>query len=202
MHETPEASRQALELARRLSVLRVRDAKQHGIHPEVLRRLVASGKLVKVARGMYAPAAADATEHADLARAAARVPQGVVCLLSALAYHEIGTQLPHEVWMMIDRRAHRPKVDHPPMRFVLASGAPLTEGIERITIEGRTVRIFNPAKTVADCFRYRRHVGMEVAIEALRSATRDRRCTADELWRNAKICRVGSVMRPYLEAVA
>lgn len=196
------SSREALQLARRLSVLRVRDAKEHGIHPEVLRRLVSSGELVKVGRGMYAPAGADPTEHSDLARAAARVPHGVVCLLSALAYHGIGTQLPHEVWMMIDRRAHRPRVDRPPMRFVLASGPALTEGVEEVAIEGRAVKISNPAKTVVDCFRYRGHVGTDAAIEALREVVRDHRCTPDELWRYATLCRVGSVMRPYLEAVA
>ncbi|MFN7430129.1 MAG: type IV toxin-antitoxin system AbiEi family antitoxin domain-containing protein, partial [bacterium] len=127
----------ALTLATRLGVLRVRDATAHGIHPEVLRRLVAAGKMIKTGRGMYAAAVTDASEHVSLAHAAARVPHGVVCLLSALAYHGIGTQMPHEVWMMIDRRAHKPKVDQPPMRFVLASGATLKNGIQKVTIDGR-----------------------------------------------------------------
>ncbi len=191
----------ALDLTRRKGVIRLREAQAVGIHPEVLRRLVAAGSLVRVARGMYATADRDPTEYVDLARAAARVPHGVICLLSALHYHGIGTQLPHEVWMMIHRRTHHPKVDHPPMRFILGSGRPLTEGVDKVKLEGVTVKIFNPAKTVADCFRYRRHVGLEVAIEALRSVSRDRRCTPDDLWRYAKICRIASVMRPYLEAV-
>lgn len=192
----------ALTLASRLGVLRVRDATAQGIHPEVLRRLVATGKLVKTGRGMYTAAVTDASEHVSLAHAAARVPLGVVCLLSALAYHGIGTQMPHEVWMMIDRRAHKPKVDHPPMRFVLASGATLNEGIQKITIDGRAVRIFDPAKTVVDCFRYRRHVGLEVALEALRESLRARRCKPADIDRYATLCGVATVVRPYLEAMA
>lgn len=192
----------ALSLAEQRGILRVRDAVEHGVHPEVLRRLVAAGDLVKVGRGMYASAAADASEHADLVQAAARVPGGVICLLSALSYHGIGTQLPHEVWMMIDRRAHRPRIDRPPMRFVLGSGAALTTGLETVLLDGTRVQIFDPAKTVVDCFRYRNHVGTDVAIEALRETVRARYATPDRLWRYATACRVGSVMRPYLEAVA
>lgn len=194
-------SEKALDLVRKLGVVRVRDAMEHGIHPEVLRRLAADGRLVRAARGVYALPSRNLTEHTDLAHAALRVPDGVVCLLSALNYHGIGTQMPYEVWMMIDRRAHRPSVDHPPMRFVRASGPTLTEGIEAVTIEGQKVKIFNPAKTVVDCFRYRRHVGIDVAIEALREALRDRRCTPDAIARYAALCGVGSVVRPYLEAM-
>ena len=199
---TTSHAEQALALATSLGVLRVRDAIAQGIHPEVLRRLVKAGKLVKSGRGMYTPVAVDASEHVSLAQAAARVPHGVVCLLSALSYHGIGTQLPHEVWMMIDRRAHRPKVDHPPMRFVLASDATLEEGITEVTIDGRVVRVFNPAKTVVDCFRYRRNVGLEAAIEAMRDVLRRRRCTPSEIERYAKLCGVATVVRPYLEAMA
>ena len=195
-------SQTTLDVARRLGVMRLRDAREHGIHPETIRRLVAAGQLTKVGRGMYALAEDNSTEHVDLARASVRVPHGIVCLLSALSYHGIGTQLPHEVWMMIDRRAHRPQVDHPPMRFVLGSGASLTEGIDEVAIDGRDVRIFNPAKTVVDCFRYRRHVGLEVALEALRETLRARRSSPAEIGRYAKNCRVASVIRPYLEAMS
>lgn len=201
MRTTPPTAA-ALSLVKRLGVVRVRDAKEHGVHPEVLRRLVTSGQLVKVGRGMYGLPAADTSEHADLALAATRVPHGVVCLLSALAYHGIGTQLPHEVWMMIDRRAHKPRVDRPPMRFILASGASLKEGVDHIRIDGRTARVFNPAKTVVDCFRYRRHVGLDVALEALRESLRGRRCTPAEIDRYAALCGVSTVVRPYLEASA
>jgi len=192
----------ALALVRERGVFRLRDAMEHGIHPEVLRRMVVSGQLVRPARGIYAAPARSPTEHTDLAQAALRVPAGVICLLSALNYHHIGTQMPHEVWMMIDRRSRRPTIDSPPMRFILASGSPLTEGIDTVTIEGQKVKIFNPAKTVVDCFRYRRHIGLDVAIEALREAIRNRRCTPDAIARCAVSCGVWSVVRPYLEAVA
>lgn len=193
---------QALQLAKRLGVVRLRDAMEHGIHPEVLRRLVASKQMVRVARGVYSLPHRNVTEHDDLVQAAIRVPNGVICLLSALNYHQIGTQMPHEVWMMIDRRSRRPTIDSPPMRFILASGPSLEEGIDTVSIEGHTVKLFDPAKTVVDCFRYRRHVGLDVAIEALREAVRDRRCTPDAIAKYAVSCGVWSVVRPYLEAVA
>jgi len=195
-------SETALALARQLGVLRVRDAMSKGIHPEVLRRLVAAGKLAKVGRGMYAPASTDPSEHTSLVHAAARVPSGVVCLLSALAYHGIGTQMPHEVWMMIGTRAHKPRVDHPPIRFVRGSGATFEAGVQNVRIDGRGVRIFDQAKTVVDCFIYRRHVGLDVAIEALRESLRRRRCKPAEIDRYASLCGVSTVVRPYLEAIA
>jgi predicted transcriptional regulator of viral defense system len=192
----------ALALVRRRGAIRLRDAVEQGIHPEVLRRLVASGELVRPLRGIYALPRRDLTAHTDLAQAAMLVPGGVICLLSALSYHGIGTQLPHEVWMTIPRRSHRPRVQRPPMRFVTASGEALTEGVGSVRIEGQTVRIYDPAKTVVDCFRYRRHVGLDVAIEALRDVLRKRRCTPDAIARCAAKCGVASVVRPYLEAMA
>ncbi len=192
----------ALALVRRRGAIRLRDAVEQGIHPEVLRRLVASGELVRPLRGIYALPRRDLTAHTDLAQAAMLVPGGVICLLSALSYHGIGTQLPHEVWMTIPRRSHRSRVQRPPMRFVTASGEALTEGVVSVRIEGQTVRIYDPAKTVVDCFRYRRHVGLDVAIEALRDVLRKRRCTPDAIARCAAKCGVASVVRPYLEAMA
>lgn len=192
----------ALALVRRRGAIRLRDAVEQGIHPEVLRRLVASGELVRPLRGIYALPRRDLTAHTDLAQAAMLVPGGVICLLSALSYHGIGTQLPHEVWMTIPRRSHRSRVQRPPMRFVTASGEALTEGVGSVRIEGQTVRIYDPAKTVVDCFRYRRHVGLDVAIEALRDVLRKRRCTPDAIARCAAKCGVASVVRPYLEAMA
>ncbi|MCH7799314.1 MAG: type IV toxin-antitoxin system AbiEi family antitoxin domain-containing protein [Planctomycetes bacterium] len=197
-----DPSQAALRMAERLGVLRLRDARAEGIHPEVLRRLARQGQLVKIARGIYAPASADLSTHHDLALASARVPHGTICMLSALSYHEIGTQLPHEVWMMIDRRSRKPRIDRPAMRFVLASGPALALGIEQVEINGATVRIFNPAKTVVDCFRYRRHIGLEAAIEAMRETLRQRRGTPSQIDEYARQCRVASVIRPYLEAIA
>lgn len=198
----PDPVTAAMRLAESQGMIRVRDAEAQGIHREVLRRLTRQGRLVRVSRGTYAPASADPSTHLDLAVAATRVPGGVVCLLSALSYHEIGTQLPHEVWMMIDRRSHRPRIHHPPMRYVRGSGANLTLGVEEVSIDGVPVRIFNPAKTIVDCFRYRRHVGLEAALEALRTALADRRVTPSEIDLLARTCRVQSVLRPYLEALA
>lgn len=197
-----DAERAALRLASAGGLLRVRDAQACGIHREVIRRLAAAGRLVRVARGTYAAAGAELSAHHDLALGATLVPRGVVCLLSALSYHEVGTQLPHEVWMMIGRREHRPRVASPPMRFVLASGPSLTLGVETVLIDGVAVRITGVAKTVVDCFRYRRHVGLEVAIEALREVLRERRSTPGEVDEHARRCGVGSVLRPYLEALA
>lgn len=197
-----DPSQAALRMAERLGVLRLRDARAEGIHPEVLRRLARQGQLVKIARGIYALASADLSTHHDLALASARVPHGTICMLSALSYHEIGTQLPHEVWMMIDRRSRKPRIDRPAMRFVLASGPALALGIEQVEINGATVRIFNPAKTVVDCFRYRRHIGLDAAIEAMRETLRQRRGTPSQIDEYARQCRVASVIRPYLEAIA
>lgn len=129
------------------------------------------------------------------------MPHGVICLLSALSFHEIGTQVPAEVWMAIDRRARRPVVQYPPMRFVRFSGAALSEGVETHSLEGQAVRVYSAAKTVADAFKYRNKIGLDVALEALRDGWAARRFTMDEVEHYARICRVERVMRPYLEVV-
>jgi predicted transcriptional regulator of viral defense system len=190
-----------LRLARRKGVLRLRDLAEHGIHPEYLRRLCAAGKLERSGRGLYRVPGSDYSANATLVEAAMRVPHGVICLLSALRVHEIGTQLPHEIWMMIGRRAARPRIDYPRMRFFRASGESFTSGITRRRIDRTEVAIYNLPKTVADCFKYRNKVGLDVALEALRDCLRTRRATVDELWKYARICRVERVMRPYLEAL-
>ncbi len=191
-----------LRLARQRGVLRVRDLAEHGIHPEYLRRLCAAGLLQRSGRGLYMLADGDYSANVTLVAATRRVPHGVICLLSALRFHEIGTQLPHEVWMMIEKRAARPRVDHPRMRFFRASGEAFTSGVERHPIDGAEVAIYGVAKTVADCFKYRNKVGLDVALEALRECLRERRATIDDLWKHARICRVERIMRPYLEALA
>lgn len=167
----------------------------------MLSRLVDSGELERVARGLYRLPEHPLTEHNGLAIAGAAVPQGVICLLSALQFHGIGTQLPSQVWIAIDRRARRPALKHPPLRVVRYTGLALTEGIRSHKLEGRTVRVYGIAKTLADCFKYRHKIGLDVALEALREAWRARRFTMDELDRYAGICRVQRVMRPYLEAL-
>ena len=190
-----------LRLARRRRGVAARDLAAEGIHRQVLSRMVEAGELERVTRGQYRLPDHPLTEHHGLALASAAVPQGVVCLLSALAFHDIGTQLPFEVWIAIDRRARRPTLMQPPLRIVRASGAALTEGVESHRIEGQPVRVFSVAKTLADCFKYRNKIGLDVALEALREAWRARRFTMDELDRCAAVCRVQRVMRPYLESL-
>jgi predicted transcriptional regulator of viral defense system len=198
---TPTDRDRTLMLARRRQGVTTRELAEAGIHTQVLSRLAASGEIERIARGLYRMPEHAVTEHHGLAIAAAAVPHGVVCLLSALQFHRIGTQLPSEVWMAIDRRARRPALRYPPLRVVRYSGAALTEGVESHRIEGREVRVYNVAKTVADCFKYRNKIGLDVALEALREAWRARRVTQDELNRFAPVCRVQRVMRPYIEAL-
>ena len=190
-----------LKLARRSGVVSTGEVRSEEIHHEYLRQLCVEGKLVRESRGLYSLPGADITVHHSLAQVSKANPKEVICLLSALRFHEIGTQAPHEVWMAIDRRAARPRVKHPRMRIVRFSGKALTEGIEERKVEGVAVRIYNPAKTVADCFKYRNKIGQDVALEALRDVIRDRKSSIDELWRYAKVCRVTNVIRPFMEAI-
>ena len=190
----------AVELARRRGILTSREATRKGIHSQVLTRLVSDGVLDRVARGQYRLPDAPIGEHHALALVASAVPAGVICLLSALAFHGIGTQMPLRVWVAIDRRARGPTVDWPPLRVVRFGGEALTSGVEVHHVEGVAVRVFAPAKTVADLFKYRNKVGLDVALEALRDVWSRNLATIDELHRYARVCRVERVMRPYLEA--
>jgi predicted transcriptional regulator of viral defense system len=192
-------SEKILHLAQTQSTIRTRDAIELGIHPEYLRRLVEQGLLFKSGRGMYTYIDAEITEHHSLTIASQRVEHGVICLLSALQFHGIGTQAPFEVWMAIDVHARRPNSDVLSLHPIYMSGLALTMGIETHTLEGTPVRIFNLPKTIVDCFKYRHKIGLDVALEALRDSWESRRCSMDELWEYAKICRMSKVMRPYLE---
>ncbi|SFU23165.1 type IV toxin-antitoxin system AbiEi family antitoxin domain-containing protein [Mesorhizobium sp. YR577] len=190
----------ALELLKAQPMLRLKDFAAHGIGSETLARLVRDEEVVRLARGLYQlPDAAVDTRHA-LAEASALVPKGVVCLTSALQFHELTLQMPSAVWMAIDRSAWRPTIDYPPVRFVRFAGSALTEGVERHRIEGVEVPITNPARSIVDCFRYRAKVGLDVALEGLREGLRQRKTTSDELWAYAKKARIWSTMRPYVEA--
>lgn len=160
-----------------------------------------AGALERVARGRYRLPDTPITEHHGLALVAAAVPKAVICLLSALSFHQIGTQLPHEVWVALDRRTRRPSLSYPRLRVFRFGGKALTEGIEAHPVEGETVRVYCVAKTIADVFKYRNKIGLDVALEALREAWRARRFTMDEIHRYARVCRVERVMRPYLEAL-
>jgi predicted transcriptional regulator of viral defense system len=172
-----------------------------GIHTQELTRLVADGTLDRVGPGRYRLAGAEITEHHGLALAAAAAPGGVICLLSALSFHGIGTQLPAEVWLAIERGRRPPKAASLRLRIVRFSGPAFREGIEVHEIERQRVRVYSVAKTIADVFKARNRVGIDVAVQALREAWRDRRFTMADLDRAARVCRVESVMRPYVEAV-
>jgi len=201
MRDRARRTEQIRELARKSGVVSTADVRAQGVHHEYLRQMCTNGELVRVGRGLYSLADADITAHHGLVQAAKAVPKGVICLLSSLRFHEIGTQAPHEVWMALDRRAARPRIRYPRIRVVRFSGKALTEGVEEHAIEGVPVRIYSPAKTVADCFKYRNKTGLDVALEALREALRSRKCSTDDLWKHAKTCRVANVIRPYMEAI-
>jgi predicted transcriptional regulator of viral defense system len=190
-----------LELAKRPGGVTSREVTEAGIHRQLLTRLVREGALDHVARGVYRLPDQPVSEHHGLVLAAAAVPKGITCLLSALAFHDLGTQLPSEVWLAVPRRARQPSLKYPPLRIVRFSGDAFTEGVETHQVEGRPLRVYCAAKTVADCFKYRNKIGLDVALEALREGWRERRFSVDELDRYADVCRVGGVMRPYLESL-
>ena len=199
--ESDSPRERVLRLVKQRGILRPRDLDEHGLARTYLQRLLQEGRLVRAGRGLYTLPEGGAGEHQSLAEAARRVPHGVVCLLSALRFHELTTQSPSAVWLAVDRKARLPQVDAPAVRFVRFSGTALTAGVETHELGGVPVKIYSPAKTVADCFKYRNKIGIEVALEALRDCRRLKQCSADELWRYARICRVTEVMKPYMEAV-
>lgn len=189
-------------LAERKALLRPGDAVEQGYSRLHLARLARQGLLRKVSRGLYALPERRESEFSSLAEVAIKCPQSVVCLLSALVVHGLTTQAPFEVWIAIDHKARAPRIAYPPLRITRFSGASLTEGVEVHEIEGVPVRVTTVAKTVADCFKFRNKLGLDVALEALKEAWAAKRVTMDELWHHAQICRVHNVMRPYLESLA
>lgn len=190
-----------IDFARSHGLIRSCDLIPLGIPRVSLTRAVRRGQLERVGRGLYGLPGRKVSAHGSLAEIARRVPKGIVCLLSALRFHGLTTQAPFEVWLAIDNKAVAPRLDYPPLRIVRFSGAALTEGVEEQVVDGVTVRITSVAKTVADCFKYRNKIGLDVALEALREAWREKRMTSDDIWRYAKVCRVANVMRPYLESL-
>lgn len=190
-----------LDLVRKRGAIRAQDLRQEGLSRQALIRLYQRGVLDRPSRGLYVLAGADFTENHSLAEATKLVPNGVVCLLSALRFHDLTTQEPHEVWLAIDNKAWKPDVVSPPLRIVRFSGQALSFGVEPQEVEGVTVRIYSPAKTVADCFKFRNKIGLDVAIEALRDCWQQKKATMDQFWKAAKTCRMSNVMRPYMEAL-
>ena len=197
-----DSSRQTiLQLATQHGLIRPRDLKERGLPTVTLTRLVRQGLLERVGRGLYALPNRPVSEHGALAEVARKHPQAIVCLLSALRVHELTTQAPFEVWLAIPNKTRAPKMDYPPLRIVRFSGAALTEGVEEQVVDGVPVRVTSLPRTVADCFKFRNKIGLDVALEALQEAWRARRVSMDELWRFAAVCRVSNVMRPYMESL-
>jgi predicted transcriptional regulator of viral defense system len=192
----------ALRLIEEKGLVRPRDLEDHGITRAQLSRLVADGLVLRQARGVYVAAGHAPTAEHTLAHVAKRVPKGVFCLLTALRFHGLTTQSPAEVWIALPEKARRPRLDYPRLRVARFSGAALSEGIEEHHVEGVAIRVYSPAKTVADCFKYRNKVGVDVAVEALRDFSRKHRGGATDLARFARICRVSRVIQPYLDAIA
>ena len=202
MPDMDTTAERLINLARSQGLLRPCDLAPLGIPRVSLTRAVRRGQLERVGRGLYGLPGREVSAHGSLAELARRVPKGVVCLLSALRFHGLTTQAPFEVWLAIENKSLAPKLDFPPLRIVRFSGAALTEGVEEQVVDGVTIRITSVAKTVADCFKYRNKIGLDVALEALREAWHEKRMTSDDIWRYAKICRVANVMRPYLDSLA
>lgn len=196
----PTRRDQILKMFHSTPVLRARDFVRAGIAREHLSRLVEDGVLVRPRRGLYVLLDGAPTEHRSLVEATRLVPSGVVCLLSALQFHGLTTQAPFEVWLAIDHKARMPKSESPSLRIVRFTGLALSYGIEEYILEGARVRVYSVAKTVADCFKFRNRIGLDVAIEALRDCLRQKKANRDELWNAAKVCRMTNVMQPYLEA--
>lgn len=196
-----ETIQKILQIVKENGIVRPLDLDSCGLPREYLSRLYRRGLLTKTGRGLYVHPDAEPTELRTLAEVSKRVPEGVVCLVSALQYHELTTQMPPVVWLAIDRKARMPHVPQLPLKIVRFSGKALTEGIEEQKIEGVPVKVYTPAKTAADCFKYRNKIGVNVAVDALRECRRYHKCANDDLYYFAGICRVWSIMRPYLEAM-
>ncbi len=206
MSATATHTDRVLQFVRKTGWLRASDLADAGIPRVVLTRMTASGQLERAARGLYRLPDASSSEHEGLVTVARKVPQAVICLLSALQFHGLTTQLPWQVWIAMPRGSHAPRLDHPPVKMVQFTGEAYTHDIEIHERDGVTLQVYSVAKTVADCFKHRNKIGMDVALEALKDAlSPDRnagRVSFDDLWRCAKVCRVANVMRPYMEAVA
>lgn len=191
-----------IERVRSAGILRPRDLEVVGISGTHLARLASLGQLVRVGRGLYAVPDASVSAQHTLAAVSARVPNGVICLESALQFHELTTAAPRRVWVAIHPKDWKPRVHDLPLQIVRFSGEAFTAGVEHHEVDGVRVPIYSVAKTVADCFKYRHKIGLDLAIEALRDCWEQRRCTADELMRFARINRVANVMRPYMESLS
>ena len=202
-HKETEQSvaQRVLSLVKKEGMLRPRDLDKYQIPRRYLSRFYQQGLLERTARGLYIAAHADLSEKQTMVEVSKRIPKGCICLLSALMVHEITTKSPFEVWVAIDKKARLPKIKELPVHIVRFSGGALTEGVEIHRIDGVNVPVYNPAKTVADCFKYRNNIGLDVDIEALKDGWREKKFTITESGEYAAVCRVKNVMQQYLEAL-
>jgi predicted transcriptional regulator of viral defense system len=194
-------AQRVLDLAGQKGLLRASDLGAIDAPRVVLTRLTAAGQLEKVGRGLYRLPDSHGSEHESLVAVATKVPQAVLCLLTALQFHELTTQLPRQVWIAMPRGSHAPRFDYPPIKMVQFTGEAYTAGVEEVERDGVKLRVYGVAKTVADCFKHRNKIGLDVALEALKDARARNRASVDDIWRFAKVCRVANVMRPYLESI-
>lgn len=194
-------SQHALRVIRRAGVVRPRDLEARGIPRRWIYRLVREGQVERQSRGVYIAANHPYTENHGLALVAKQAPSAVVCLISALRFHEVTTQSPSQVWIALPEKARKPRLEFPPVRVARFSGSAFTQGVETHRLEGVEVRVYSLAKTVADCFKYRHKIGLDVALEALREGWRAGKFTMDQIDRAAQACRVRRIMRPYIEAL-
>jgi len=190
-----------LGLASQKGLLRASDLDAIAAPRVVLTRLMAAGLLEKVGRGLYRLPGSMGSEHESLITLATQVPQAVFCLLTALQFHELTTQLPRQVWLAMPRGSHAPQIAYPPIKMVQMSGEAYTAGIQEVERDGIKLRVYDVAKTVADCFKHRHKIGLDVALEALKDARARNLASSEDIWRMAEVCRVAQVMRPYLESV-
>lgn len=199
---TPESQQQAVEIFRRHGgVPRTMQAVRSGVHPRTLYAMRDNGSLERLSRGLYRLADLPPLGAPDLVTVAKLVPAGVLCLISSLSLHELTTEIPHEVYVAIARGAETPRLEHPPLRVFRFSGAALCEGVETHDMDGCEVRVYSAAKTVADCFKFRNKLGLEIALEGLKRYLASRKSSVDDLMHFARVCRVETVMRPYVEAI-
>ncbi|MBU4404816.1 MAG: type IV toxin-antitoxin system AbiEi family antitoxin domain-containing protein [Candidatus Aminicenantes bacterium] len=182
-------------------ILRTAQAMRAGIHPATLYSMRDSGALEEISRGVYRLAGNQPLGNPDLVIVAARAPGAVICLISALSFHELTTQIPHEVHLALPRGAEEPRLDYPPVRTYRFSGRAFSEGVDTQELDGVRVRIYNPEKTIADCFKFRSRIGLDTVVEAVRYYRERQQVKVDRLMHYASICRVSKVIRPYLDAL-
>lgn len=199
--QTATQTKRVLDLASQKGLLRAGDLEAIDVPRVVLSRLTAAGQLEKIGPGLYRLPSQSGSEHEGLIAVATKVPQAVFCLFTALQFHELTTQLPRQVWIAMPHGSHAPRIAYPPLKMVQFTGEAYTAGVEEVERDGVKLRVYGVAKTVADCFKHRNKVGLDVALEALKDARARKGASVDDIWRFAKICRVTNVMRPYLESI-